>query len=486
MEYLADGVQDDFPTVFKFFTDADLRVYTISSGVPTLKTLTTHYTVTGAGDDAGGTVTFVSAPTNGLTVRLQRWISPIQESDYVDGSALPAETLEDDLDRRAMVEQQALNRTGGTAFDLGAAVGSLHRLETNITKWDAESSIISNVADGTASTDAVNLQQLNNAQLASGNVPTPTTPGQDNYMLVAAAGAFTITSPSATRTALGLGTLATQAIADLPDNSTITISGGGKLQVAATAPPRDYIDIQVASASSTSFTVQPGEAIDSTNAVMIRLGSAMTKISLADATGWQAGTGNRGRASGTSLSNGTTFHIFLIAKADGTTDVGLDTDGAATNLLNDATDYIYYRRICSGVTAAGPVFRQWTMLGDEVRFNAGTTLTVTTSSLTTTSQDFTISDCPTGVVTWPLLTYRVSAASTRHVAIFPTSVTLAPTSVTSNIHLARVTCTGTNPGAGSTSDVPTDTSATIRAQSSGASTTLTLTSWGFRDRRGKQ
>jgi hypothetical protein len=52
--------QTDFDVPFVFFEDEDLLVYV--DGV--LKTLTTHYTVTGAEEEEGGTVTFVTAQSN--------------------------------------------------------------------------------------------------------------------------------------------------------------------------------------------------------------------------------------------------------------------------------------------------------------------------------------------------------------------------------------------------------------------------------------
>ena len=49
---------------FKIFAGSDLEVIIRSStGTETVKTLTTHYTVAGAGDASGGTVTFTSGNT---------------------------------------------------------------------------------------------------------------------------------------------------------------------------------------------------------------------------------------------------------------------------------------------------------------------------------------------------------------------------------------------------------------------------------------
>ena len=52
--------QTAFTVNFEFFADADLKVYVDS----TLKTLTTHYTVSGAGTSGGGTVTMGTGVSN--------------------------------------------------------------------------------------------------------------------------------------------------------------------------------------------------------------------------------------------------------------------------------------------------------------------------------------------------------------------------------------------------------------------------------------
>jgi parallel beta-helix repeat protein len=72
----------------------------------TLKTLTTHYTVTGAGGSTGGTVVLVTGATAGDIVTIIRDIPIARTSDYAVGGTLRAETLNDDLDKNAMMAQQ--------------------------------------------------------------------------------------------------------------------------------------------------------------------------------------------------------------------------------------------------------------------------------------------------------------------------------------------------------------------------------------------
>ena len=64
-----------FAYTFKIFADSDLQVIIRSStGTETTKTITTHYTVSGAGDASGGNVTFTSGntPASGETVVIRR------------------------------------------------------------------------------------------------------------------------------------------------------------------------------------------------------------------------------------------------------------------------------------------------------------------------------------------------------------------------------------------------------------------------------
>ena len=61
-DYLGDSVQVAFPYDFKILLEGDLEVYV--AGV--LQTLSTHYTVSGVLDPAGGNVTFASGYTTNV------------------------------------------------------------------------------------------------------------------------------------------------------------------------------------------------------------------------------------------------------------------------------------------------------------------------------------------------------------------------------------------------------------------------------------
>lgn len=60
---------------------------------------------------------------------------------------------------------------------------------------------------------------------------------------------------------------------------------------------------------------------------------------------WAEGDGAGGRASGVSFSANSWYSVFLIGKEDGTVDAGFDSTTGGENLLADATDFDWYRRI---------------------------------------------------------------------------------------------------------------------------------------------
>lgn len=106
--YAGDGVTLAFSFPAYFLADADLTVIlrVNATGVETTKILTTDYTVTGAGNPLGGTVTMVVAPAVGETLTIVRDPDALQGTDYVANDALPAEVLERGFDLLTMLIQR--------------------------------------------------------------------------------------------------------------------------------------------------------------------------------------------------------------------------------------------------------------------------------------------------------------------------------------------------------------------------------------------
>jgi hypothetical protein len=108
VSYSGNGSTTVFAYTFKIFADADLTVIvrTDATGAESTKSLTTDYTVSGAGDAGGGNVTMVTAPASGETLLIKRSLGLTQSTDYVANDPFPAASHEDALDRLTFIAQQ--------------------------------------------------------------------------------------------------------------------------------------------------------------------------------------------------------------------------------------------------------------------------------------------------------------------------------------------------------------------------------------------
>ena len=111
VSFSGNGSTTAFAVSFYFLANSDLKVtLRKADGTEVVKTLTTDYTVTGAGNTAGGTVTMGTAPASGETLVITRNVSLTQPIDYQPNDPFPANTHEQALDRLTMITQQ-INET---------------------------------------------------------------------------------------------------------------------------------------------------------------------------------------------------------------------------------------------------------------------------------------------------------------------------------------------------------------------------------------
>lgn len=107
VSYAGNGVTTIFSFPYRFLANGDLEVTLFdAAGTPDPQILTTDYTVLGADNDAGGSVTMLVAPAVGETLVIRRVVELTQETDYISGDSFPAETHERALDRLTMIDQQ--------------------------------------------------------------------------------------------------------------------------------------------------------------------------------------------------------------------------------------------------------------------------------------------------------------------------------------------------------------------------------------------
>lgn len=114
--YSGDAITTAFSFPRPFPAATDLRVYLvlISTGVATLQTLSTHYTVSGAGDPSGGTVTFLSAPSAANKVVIFSALDAVQNLDLDAVTSWPMTSIEAAFDYATMMVQELWDRLSRT------------------------------------------------------------------------------------------------------------------------------------------------------------------------------------------------------------------------------------------------------------------------------------------------------------------------------------------------------------------------------------
>ena len=236
VSYSGTGSQTVFAYAFKIFADGDLDVYIRdTNGTETLQTITTNYTVSGAGTDSGGNVTFVTAPGSTDTVVIQRKLGLTQGTDYVANDPFPAESHEDALDRLTFITQQiqeevdrsikasvtntisstefAISATDRAnkifAFDASGDLAVTQEIGTFRGNWAASTSY--NQRDLVKDTSTNNIFIVNTSHTSSGSQPLTTNANSAKYDLIVDAASATTASTSASTSATAAATSATAA-----------------------------------------------------------------------------------------------------------------------------------------------------------------------------------------------------------------------------------------------------------------------------------
>ena len=236
--YSGNGTLDTFNYTFKIFANADIQVIIRdATGTETVKNLTTHYTVTGAGSASGGTIVFTSGniPTATETVVLRRASPQTQSIDYIANDAFPAESHEEGLDRSMMAIQQLqeevdrsikLSRTNtmnSTEFTIGSTdrAGKIFGFDSNgelvvsqelgTFKGNWSASTTYSARDIVKDTSTNNIFLANTGHTSSGSQPLTTNTDSAKWDLLVDAASATTSATNAAASATAAATSATNA-----------------------------------------------------------------------------------------------------------------------------------------------------------------------------------------------------------------------------------------------------------------------------------
>lgn len=150
VSYAGNGSTKTFAVPFYFLADSHLLVSKrAADGTETTFVLTTNYTVSGAGDPSGGSITLTSgtsAPASGQTVTISRNVPLTQETDYQANDPFPAESHERALDKMTM-EIQQLNEALGRSLKL-SVTNTMNSTEFTVGPAERVNKVLGFDADG--------------------------------------------------------------------------------------------------------------------------------------------------------------------------------------------------------------------------------------------------------------------------------------------------------------------------------------------------
>lgn len=160
--YAGAGTTGPFTVGFRFLENSHLQVIKTSTlGVDSTLTLTSDYTVTGAGG-ASGAITLVTALAVGEKLTVLRNVPFTQQADYVQNDAFPAESHERALDLLTMQTQQ-LAETVSRAATVPVSTNDAAGLADAITELASNSASVVAVADSLPDVELVadNIADVN-------------------------------------------------------------------------------------------------------------------------------------------------------------------------------------------------------------------------------------------------------------------------------------------------------------------------------------
>ena len=315
--YSGDGSTTTFNYTFKIFADSDLQVIIRdASATETVKTLTTHYTVTGAGDAGGGTVVFTAGniPASTETVVLRRAVPQTQAIDYIANDPFPAESHEEGLDRAMMTLQQVqeevnrsikLSRTNTMtstefavgasdrankvlAFDSSGEIAVTQEIGTFRGDWSA--SVAYQERDLIKDTTNDNIYIANTAHTSSGSLPITSNTDSAKWDLIVDAASASSSATAAAASATAAAASATSAASSASAASTSASNAATSESNASTSETNAAASETAAATSETNAANSATAAASSATSAASSATTATTQASAASTSATNAAT----------------------------------------------------------------------------------------------------------------------------------------------------------------------------------------------------
>ena len=353
VQFNGNGSTTVFAYSFKIFDQDDLTVIVRSAtGTETVKTITTHYTVSGVGNAGGGNVTMLTAPASGETLTILREQDLVQELDLVENDPFPAQSLEDALDKLTFIVQQhdeelgrsikasRTNTIGSTEFTVLAAdrankvfafnsAGELsvaQELGTYRGNWATSTAFAER--DIVKDTSNNNIYICVTAHTSTGSQPISSNADVAKWALLVDAASATTSASAAASSASAAATSATNA-----GNSATAAAGSAS----AASSSASTATTQASNASS-SASAAATSATNASNSATAAAGSASSASSSASTATTQASNASTSAsAASSSASAASTSATNAATSATNASNSASAASTSATNASNSAT-----------------------------------------------------------------------------------------------------------------------------------------------------
>ena len=363
VSYNGNGSTTVFAYTFKVFDQDDLTVIIRSAnGTETVKTITTHYTVSGVGSAGGGNVTMLTAPASGETIVILREQDLIQEFDLVPNDPFPAQLMEDALDKLTFMVQQhdeelsraikasRTNTIGSTEFTISAAnrankifafdgAGELavtQEIGTYRGNWATSTAFAQR--DLVKDTSNDNIYICLTAHTSTGSQPISSNADVAKWALIVDAASATTSASAAASSASAAATSATNA-----SNSATAAAGSASSASSSASSATSSASSATSSASSASTSASNAAASESaaatseTNAAASEAAAATSETNAASSASSASSSASSASSSASSASTSATNASNSASSAStSATNASNSASAAATSETNAA------------------------------------------------------------------------------------------------------------------------------------------------------
>jgi hypothetical protein len=368
--YNGDGSTTTFSYTFKIFANSDLQVIirNNTTATETVKTLTTHYTVTGVGSASGGSVIFTAGniPASGETVVLRRAVPQTQAIDYIANDPFPAESHEEGLDRAMMTLQQVqeevtrsikLSRTNTMtsteftvgssdrankvlAFDSSGEIAITQEIGTFRGNWST--SVSYQQRDLIKDTTNNNIYIANTAHTSSGSLPISSNADSAKWNLIVDAASATASASAAATSATNAANSATASANSASAAATSESNAATSESNASTSATNAANSATSASNSATTATTQATAAAGSATSAASSASTATTQAtnaanSATSASGSASTATTQAGIATTQASNASTSASNAATSESNAASSASTATTQATNASNSAT-----------------------------------------------------------------------------------------------------------------------------------------------------